>query len=196
MLDAMLLTQVFAVLFVIALVTVRVRARAGGPAPADAPPPARGQQPLRQLRFQAAEYALRVSDRVTLSCRADESWEDATGQWVPVETKTRHRLYPGDVIELSAVGYALRHQTDPTRTGPCAAYGYVRLAPLDGTALTLIPVALFSDAQVETLISHYLALRCGLAVAQPDPRENKCRHCAFGRGLCPDSLCGAGGGRD
>jgi len=193
MLDTMVLAKLFATLFAVDLIAgsapVRyLRARFTRKAPradvaGDAP------NPLRRLRFHAAEYALHVADRVTLSCRADEIWEDAAGLLVPVETKTRSTTHPGDLIELSAVGYCLRHQTDPALSRPIASYGYVRLAPA-GAQPRLVQVALLSDAQVENLISRYLALRCGLAVAMPAPGARKCRRCAFGRAHCPDSLSG------
>ncbi len=193
MLDNLMLAKFFAVLFVIDLVAcsfpVRALRERFTRRRARAEPAGDAGQPLRQMRFHAAEYALKVTDRVTLSCRADEIWEDAAGLLVPVETKTRATTYPGDLIELSAVGYALRHQTDPTLNRPIAPYGYVRLVPA-GAPPRLVRVTLLSGAQVERLISRYVALRCGLAIAMPEPSEGKCRRCAFGRQHCPDSLCG------
>ena len=194
MLTAAWLAKFFAMLFVIDLLAgsapvryLRQRWRERAARRRAAPGPARDS--LRRMRFQATEYALRVADRVSLSCRADEIWEDSAGLLVPVETKTRGVTYPGDLIELSVVGYALRHQTDPALNRPIATYGYVRLAP-PAASPWLIKVTLLSDAQVENLISRYLALRCGLAVAMPTPEERKCQRCPFGRDHCPDSLSG------
>lgn len=163
------------------------------PAFLHAPVPARCREPIPRLRRAlSTELQVSVTDLVRLSVRMDELWEDTSGILIPVETKTRDRLFESDIIELSACAYALRHSTGAYAGRPVSARGFVRLAPPGGLE-RMVSVTLLSDSQLETVLHRFVVLRFGLSPPRPSPHEFKCRACPFSQQGCDYSLaCEAG----
>ena len=133
---------------------------------------------IRSGRLVLSETTLRRKGARPLFAKVDQVFETRAGLLVPVETKNRLYLTPGDLVQLSAQAAALR-----SRYGSAvASYGYLRVA-LAGSTGRYFRYELLDDAVIDRLVDRYHVLRHreGRPIARPGPR--KCGGCMF-RNAC------------
>ena len=95
---------------------------------------------------------------------------------MPVETKNRLYLTPGDVVQLSAQAAALRS----VYGSAVARYGYLRVA-LAGGVGRYFRYDLLDDAAIDRLVDRYHALRDRKGRPLARPGHRKCASCVFVR---------------
>ncbi|QRD62653.1 hypothetical protein H8Z72_22735 (plasmid) [Xanthomonas citri pv. citri] len=137
-----------------------------------------------------SESYLRCDVPRRLGARVDQVYRTTGGILVPVDTKVRYRreVRREDVIELSVQASVLRNTRSPDRPrGAVAGWGYVRVAPPDGGAVTYLKTTLLDDALLVELYERHFELMGG-APARKAANPNNCEHCPK-RGRCP-SLVG------
>jgi hypothetical protein len=132
---------------------------------------------LRNTELVYAEKLFRSGGDVPIIAKCDRGYRKRDGVMVMVELKTRklNRVYPSDIIELSAQRYAIQMQTGEE----VADYGYVLIqrAPTEGKHRHR--VKLLSHDVVEVLAIRRHAILNGEAVGKYAKSKGLCRHCSF-----------------
>lgn len=138
---------------------------------------ARLPQELRSACLVHAERLFRSAGPVPISARVDRVYRNAAGALVLVELKTResNRVYPSDVIELSAQRVALMAHTGDV----VADYGYVVTELPDGRQMGCHRVRLMPNGDVVALAMRRQDLLIGKAAPEPACSPGLCRKCAF-----------------
>lgn len=137
---------------------------------------------LRDAELIYLEERFNTSDPVRLSARLDRAYRMPSGLVVLLELKTRsvNRVYPSDVIQLSAQRLALERKTGQA----VAHHGYVVAQMPDG-ARKVHRVQLVSGEAVVALVRRREAILTGRSDPRPAASVGVCRACAY-RSLCPD----------
>lgn len=142
-----------------------------GPRRASVPPE------LKSACLVYAERLFKSAGPVSISARVDRVYRNAAGALVLVELKTResNRVYPSDVIELSAQRVALMAHTGDV----VADYGYVVTELPDGRQMGCHRVRLMPNGDVVALAMRRQDLLIGRATPEPACSPGLCRKCAF-----------------
>lgn len=172
-----LLTLVMALGMIVALRRRRA-ARAGGMERASRP------SDLRDAKLLYLEKRFDMSEPVRLSTKLDRAYRMPSGLVVLLELKTRNvnRVFPSDVIQLSAQRLALERGTRQV----VAHYGYVVAQTPDG-AREAHRVQLVSGEAVIALVRRREAILAGRINPRPAASVRMCSICAY-RSICPDRL--------
>lgn len=120
----------------------------------------------------------REGDR-PLAAKTDQVFRTPWGLLVPVETKSRKRVYASDIVQLSCQAVALKSK------GTVAGYGYIRLAT-PGRRPNYQKVGLMTEAEIDRLWDRYQVLRLKKAQPITRPSAQRCNRCAFRKG-CPSA---------
>lgn len=138
---------------------------------------------LRSARLVYAEHLFRSSGPVLLMAKVDRAYRNAVGVLVLVELKTRstHRAYRSDVIELSAQRFALSGQTGEA----VADHAYVLTERPDGHRTGCHRVRLMGPVDLIALVERREQVLSGKAEPQPTCAPGMCRKCAFVRPCDP-----------
>src|SRR5690606_30551387 len=104
---------------------------------------------LRRAELAYSERLFRATEPEAISAKVDRAYRRRDGVFVLLELKTRAhtRVYPSDVIELSAQRVALSTEL----CQPVAAHGYVLIQDPDGGLLACRRVRLLAAAEVVSL---------------------------------------------
>ncbi len=139
---------------------------------------------LRDAELIYLEKRFNTSDPVRLSARLDRAYRMPSGLVVLLELKTRsvNRVFPSDVIQLSAQKLALERQTGQL----VAHHGYVVAQMPDG-AREAHRVQLVSGEAVVALVRRREAILAGRINPRPAASVGVCSACAY-RSICPDRL--------
>lgn len=134
---------------------------------------------LRRIRPVYAEQLFRSSVMVSITARVDRAYRGEAGALVLVElkTRTRSRVYPSDVIELSAQRLALMGQTGEV----VADHAYVLTVGPSGCRTGCHRVRLMADDDVIALVRRREDLLAGKIEPQPACSPGMCRKCSFVR---------------
>ena len=172
-----LLTVVMALGMIVAL---RRRLAAG----ADRMERASRPSDLRDAELLYLEKRFDMSEPVRLSTRLDRAYRMPSGLVVLLELKTRNvnRVFPSDVIQLSAQRLALERQTRQV----VAHNGYVVAQMPDGSR-EAHRVQLVSGEVVVALVKRREAILAGRINPRPAISVGMCSTCAY-RNICPDRL--------
>ncbi|WP_428422835.1 PD-(D/E)XK nuclease family protein [Methylibium sp.] len=137
---------------------------------------------LKDAELIYLEKRFDVSAPVRLSTRLDRAYRMPSGLVVLLELKTRsvNRVFPADVIQLSAQKLALERQTRHV----VARHGYVVVQMPDG-AREAQRVQLVPGEAVVALVRRREAVLAGLINPRPAASVGVCRACAY-RSICPD----------
>lgn len=139
---------------------------------------------LKDAELIYLEMRFDVSEPVRLSTRLDRAYRMPSGLLVLLELKTRNvnRVFPSDVIQLSAQRLALERKTRHV----VAHHGYVVAQMPDG-AREAHRVQLISEEAVVALVRRREAILAGRINPRPAAFVGVCRTCAY-RSICPDHL--------
>lgn len=159
-----------------------------------APPGSREDYERRERAAMPEELArgtLVVNERTLwrrgarpFAAKTDQVFLTPQGYLVPVETKTRKRVYDSDIIQLSCQAVALAHT--PGLHGTPASWGYVRLSE-SGGAPTYKRVPLVPEDKIDLLWDRWDDLRRGREAPIVRPAHYRCTHCQV-RTRCPDAV--------
>jgi CRISPR-associated exonuclease Cas4 len=129
-----------------------------------------------------SERRFEVREPVHLSVRLDRAYLLQSGLVVLMELKTRSRsrVFPSDVVQLSAQRLALERATRQV----VASHGYVVAETLDGKRKSY-RVRLLSDETVVGLIRRREAILAGQQAPGAAVSPKLCVACAY-RNVCPD----------
>jgi hypothetical protein len=132
---------------------------------------------LRAQRIAYAERLFRSKGPIRISARVDRAYRDGEGCLTLVELKTRDldKVYPSDVIELSAQRAALTDATGET----VHREAYVLVQVKDGRRWQAHRVELLTVPQVAALAERRQALLFGTTQARRTCIEGICDHCAY-----------------
>jgi hypothetical protein len=136
----------------------------------------------RELRNAALVYAeelFRSGGDVPIVAKCDRGYRKRNGVLVLVELKTRklNRVYPSDIIELSAQRYAIQMQTHEE----VADYAYVLVEQTPAKRKHRHRVKLLSAEGVARLALRRHAIITGHVVGNYARGPGLCRHCSFER---------------
>ena len=137
---------------------------------------------LRDVELIYLEKRFDLWEPVRISARLDRAYRMPSGVIVLLELKTRNvdRVFPSDVIQLSAQRMALERQTRQA----VAHYGYVVAQTPDG-ARKAHRVQLVSGEVLVGLVRRREAILAGRIRPRPAASVGVCRACAY-RFVCPD----------
>lgn len=110
------------------------------------------------------------------AAKTDQGFLTSSGLVVMVESKSRRRISPSDVVQVSC--QALAAASDPRCTWKVANYGYIRLAPV-GRRPYYQRVDLVHPTRIDLLWDRWKALRDGRIVPIARPKPYRCSSCAF-----------------
>ncbi len=122
-----------------------------------------------------SEQTLHRKGNRPLAAKTDQVFRTQWGLLVPVETKTRKRLYASDIVQLSCQAVALADH------GTVTDYGYIRLV-VPGRTPDYQKVKHLSASEIDRLWDRYQALRLRKATPIPRPATHRCSQCAFRKG--------------
>ncbi|MGK2897282.1 MAG: PD-(D/E)XK nuclease family protein [Burkholderiaceae bacterium] len=139
---------------------------------------------LKDAELIYLEKRFDMLEPVRVSARLDRACRMPSGLIVLLELKTRsvNRVFPSDVIQLSAQRLALERQTRRV----VAHHGYVVAQMPDG-AREAHRVQLVSGEAVVALVRRREAILAGGINPRPAASVGVCRTCAY-RSTCPDRL--------
>lgn len=129
---------------------------------------------IREGRLVISEKTFRRSGRWPLFAKTDQVFETTDGLLVPIETKNRLYLIPGDLVQLSAQAAALRS----TYGNKVAGHGYLRVA-LAGGAGRYFRYDLLDDKTIDRLVERYQQLKSRERRPIARPGLRKCERCVF-----------------
>ncbi len=143
---------------------------------------------LCRAQLAYAEELFQVTGAVVLTAKVDRGYRTPAGIIILVELKCRlqNRMYPSDIIELSAQRAALMAQMREE----VALHAYVVVQGPSGYRAAH-RVGLLDVVEVEALISRREAILAGSISPRPTCNPLLCRGCWFKR-WCADELQGAG----
>lgn len=132
---------------------------------------------LRSAKLVYAEQLFRSKGSIRISARVDRAYRDSRGHLVLVELKTRDidKVYPSDVIELSAQRAALAAATGET----VKERAYVLVQSTDGRRRRAHRVELLTEGHVAAIANRRRALLAGTIQARRTCMDGICSHCAF-----------------
>lgn len=132
---------------------------------------------FRRARIAYAEKLFRSTGPLVITARVDRVYRAETGTLVLAEFKTRvtDRVYPSDVIELSAQRLALMAQTGET----VAEYAYVLTRRLESRPTKWHRVRLLPVTDVLTLGARWNGLITGKVAPRPPCLSGICPTCPF-----------------
>jgi CRISPR-associated exonuclease Cas4 len=139
---------------------------------------------LKDAELIYLEKRFDMSEPVRVSARLDRAYRMPSGLIVLLELKTRsvNRVFPSDVIQLSAQRLALERKTRQV----IAHHGYVIAQTPDG-AREAHRVRLVSGEAVVALVRRREAILAGRINPRPAASVGVCSTCAY-RSVCPDRL--------
>ena len=143
-----------------------------------------GRQDQRRANWEARENrpAILRSSRVVMSetaisgqhpplrGRVDQVYQTPDGALIPVDTKSRGRVYTSDVVQLSTYAAILKDNGHPV-----ASYGYIRCAP-PGKRVIYRRMQLMNTSHIEQLYARRQALYQG-AIPRLAVHRGICRSC-------------------
>lgn len=133
---------------------------------------------LRTARMIYAERLFRSTGPVSITARIDRAYRNAAGELVLLELKTQRvsRVYPSDIIELSAQRVAVMAQTRQIVAG----HAYVLTERPDGRKGGCHRVGLMAPADVFALaLRREALLGDGTEIGHVSGSMGICRRCAF-----------------
>jgi len=138
---------------------------------------------LRSACLVYSECLFQSTGSVSISARVDRVYRSAAGVLVLVELKTRtaHRAYRSDVIELSAQRVALMAQMGES----VADHAYVLTERPDGLRTGCHRVRLMEPVDLNALVARREKLLAGEVEPQPTCAPGMCQKCAFVRPCDP-----------
>ena len=141
---------------------------------------------LRTARLVLSEHVIWRRGTRPYPAKTDQGFLTEAGELVLVETKSRGRVSPSDIVQLTAQAEAVRSR--PELGLRPAAFGYVRLAR-PGRDPYYQRVELLHASRIDQLWDRWQAMRQGrvVAIARPDPR--RCHRCPL-VATCPDAAIG------
>lgn len=135
---------------------------------------------LKHARLVYMERRFRISRPIRLVAKLDRAYLQPDASLVLVEFKTRrrHRVYPTDVIQLSAQKLAVEVQTGQV----VAPHAFVTIVASDGsTAMSSHRVNLLNAEAVVSLAHRREAILSGRAEAIYAASVRVCEECAYRR---------------
>lgn len=134
---------------------------------------------LATAELWCSEKSFRCQKPVMLAFKPDRVYKSANDVLIVEETKTHHRVYPNDILQLSAAATGLRSISGL----PVADYGYVRLVTDSGTRTEFKKVKLLPDGEVVQIYRRREKILNGEIVPVKYCRTALCRGCAY-RAAC------------
>ena len=143
---------------------------------------------LRASRLAYAEQLFRSAWPVSVSARVDRAHLDHAGVVTLVELKTRkaERVYPSDIIELSAQRYALQSQTGER----VSEHGYVLVRVAGRTPGNVHRVRLLTGKELSSMVVRREHLLVGAQIPNPPRSVGVCVGCPYAseyRAAYPDT---------
>lgn len=132
---------------------------------------------LRNAELVYAERFFRSGGDVPISAKCDRGYRTTQGEIVLVELKTRklNRVYPSDIIELSAQRFAIQSNS----VDRVADYGFVLIQQEGNSRPTLRRVRLLSNADVIALAVRRAEILSGNAFPRYACSKKFCGKCSF-----------------
>ncbi len=132
---------------------------------------------LRGARLVYAEQLFRSTGKTVITARVDRAYRVASGTVVLLELKTRdrNRVFPSDVVELSAQRAAVELQTGEI----VAHHAYVAVQRPGNVAQVLHRVRLMAISEVVELAARREAIVSGRMAPRYADSVQVCRRCAF-----------------
>lgn len=129
------------------------------------------------MRLAYAERLFRSKGAFRISARVDRAYRDRRGYLTLVELKTRDldKVYPSDVIELSAQRVAIAAATGEA----VHEEAYVLVQGTKGQRSRAHRVKLLTETQMAALAERREALLSGTTQARRTCINGICDHCAF-----------------
>ncbi|MFT3815565.1 MAG: PD-(D/E)XK nuclease family protein [Acidovorax sp.] len=136
---------------------------------------------MRSAELVFSERLFHATTPIVISAKVDRVYRRCDGVFVLLELKTRShaRIYPSDVIELSAQRVALLRDLGQ----PVAGYGYVLIQDSSGRQLACRRVRLLSESSVARLAARRRNLLAGVDQPVANGAPHLCRSCPQ-RPLC------------
>jgi hypothetical protein len=134
---------------------------------------------LRGARLLYAEQLFRSTGKTAITARVDRAYQVASGEIVLLELKTRdrNRVFPSDVIELSAQRAAVELQTGEI----VAHHAYVAVQRPGNVTQVLHRVRLMAISEVVELAARREAIVSGRMTPSFADSVQVCRRCAFAK---------------
>jgi hypothetical protein len=131
---------------------------------------------LSSARLVFAEEPFVINDPIALSVRVDRAYDDGDNL-ILLELKVRdsRRVYPSDIIELSAQRVAVAHATGRQ----VSTTGYVLVMPINSNRWDLCAVSLYSEAAIVELITSRRRLLDGTNRPRRIPLTKACKRCEY-----------------
>lgn len=117
------------------------------------------------------------------AAKTDQGFLTSSGLVVMVESKSRRRISPSDIVQVSC--QALAASSDPKCPWRVANYGYIRLAPV-GRRPYYQRVDLVHPTRIDLLWDRWKALRDGRIAPIARPKPHRCNNCVL-RTRCPSA---------
>ena len=134
---------------------------------------------LRGARLLYAEQLFRSTGKTVITARVDRAYQVASGEIVLLELKTRdrNRVFPSDVVELSAQRAAVELQTGEI----VAHHAYVAVQRPGNVTQVLHRVRLMAISEVVELAARRQAIGSGRMMPSFADSVQVCRRCAFAK---------------
>ena len=161
---------------VVLLVWTAPKRRVPAPPASDYEQDERARMPreIADARLVISEMTLYRRGSRPLAAKTDQGFLTRDGLLVMVETKTRRRVSPSDIVQLSC--QAVAADSDRRVKWKVANWGYVRLAPAGGKPYYQ-RVDLVHPTRIDQLWDRWKALKEGLIVPIPRPKPYRCGTC-------------------
>jgi CRISPR-associated exonuclease Cas4 len=134
---------------------------------------------LRGARLLYAEQLFRSTGKTAITARVDRAYQVASGEIVQLEFKTRdrNRVFPSDVVELSAQRAAVELQTGEI----VGHHAYVAVQRPGSVARDIHRVRLMAISEVIELAARREAIVLGRMMPSFADSVQVCRRCAFAK---------------
>ena len=134
---------------------------------------------LRGARLLYAEQLFRSTGKTAITARVDRAYRVTSGEIVLLELKTRdrNRVFPSDVVELSAQRAAVELQTGEI----VAHHAYVAVQCPGNVAQVIHRVRLMAISEVVELAARREAIVSGRIAPRYADSVQVCRRCAFAK---------------
>ncbi|OGU24397.1 MAG: hypothetical protein A2580_08645 [Hydrogenophilales bacterium RIFOXYD1_FULL_62_11] len=146
----------------------------------------RARMPLEiaRGRLVVSEKTFFRRGRRPFAAKVDQGFVTPDGWFVLVETKTRRRISPSDLVQITAQAMAVADS--PGNAWKVGNWGYIRLAPA-GKKPFYQRVDLIHPDRMDVLWDRWHALKTGRAAPIARPQVRRCDRCALRR-TCPDAI--------
>lgn len=133
-----------------------------------------------RARLLYAEQLFRSTAKPVITARIDRAYRVASGEIVLLEFKTRdrNRVYPSDVIELSAQRAAVALQAQEI----VADHAYVAIQRSDGSMQGVRRVRMMAISEMNELAARREEILSGRLAPGYADSIDVCRRCAFAEG--------------